>query len=261
MVGHDGKMIYRQAFGQRMITPQVLPMTPDTIFDLASLTKVVATTTAVMQLVDAGKIDLDCPVAKYWPVFGANGKSRVTIRNLMTHTSGLRADVNPKSGWNSYDGGLVAVAEDEPVYCPGTGYRYSDANFVALGEVVRRVSGQNLNVYCAQKIFGPLGMRNTGFLPGPGLKNRIAPTDVRWGVVQDPTAYKLGGVAGNAGVFSTADDLAILCQMILNQGTYTRHTDTQPQGRGCHDQTPAAGRVQRHACPGLGHPLPLQPGF
>jgi uncharacterized protein YbbC (DUF1343 family)/CubicO group peptidase (beta-lactamase class C family) len=220
VVGHDGEMIYRQAFGQRMVTPQVLPMTPDTIFDLASLTKVVATTTAVMQLVDAGKIDLDCPVAKYWPVFGANGKSRVTIRNLMTHTSGLRADVNPRSGWDGYDGGVVAVAEDEPVYCPGNGYRYSDANFVALGEVVRRVSGLPLNVYCAQKIFGPLGMRNTGFLPGPALKNRIAPSDVRWGAVQDPTAYKLGGVAGNAGLFSTGDDLAILCQMILNHGTY-----------------------------------------
>jgi uncharacterized protein YbbC (DUF1343 family)/CubicO group peptidase (beta-lactamase class C family) len=229
VVGHDGKMVYRQAFGQRMVSPQVLPMTTDTIFDIASLTKVVATTTAVMQLVDAGKINLDCPVAAYWPVFGANGKGRVTIRNLMTHTSGLRADVNPKSGWSGYDGGVVAVAEDEPVYCPGTGYRYSDANFVALGEVVRRVSGQTLNVYCAQKIFGPLGMRNTGFLPGPALKNRIAPTDMRWGSVHDPTAHRLGGVAGNAGVFSTADDLAILCQMLLNQGTFQGKRILTPQ--------------------------------
>ena len=229
VVGHDGKMIYRQAFGQRMVTPQVLPMNPDTIFDIASLTKVVATTTAIMQLVDAGKIDLDCPVAKYWPVFGANGKGRVTIRNLMTHSSGLRADINPRSSWSGYDGGVVAVAEDEPVYCPGQGYRYSDANFVALGEVVRRVSGQTLNVYCAQKIFGPLGMKNTGFLPSPAVKDRIAPTDVRWGAVHDPTAYKLGGVAGNAGVFSTADDLAILCQMILNQGTYQGKRILSPQ--------------------------------
>ena len=229
VVGHDGKMIYRQAFGQRMVTPQVLPMNPDTIFDIASLTKVVATTTAIMQLVDAGKIDLDCPVAKYWPVFGANGKGRVTIRNLMTHSSGLRADINPKSSWSGYDGGVVAVAEDEPVYCPGQGYRYSDANFVALGEVVRRVSSLTLNVYCAQKIFGPLGMKNTGFLPSPAVKSRIAPTDVRWGTVHDPTAYKLGGVAGNAGVFSTADDLAILCQMILNQGTYQGKRILSPQ--------------------------------
>ena len=220
IVGHQGKIIYRQAFGQRMVSPQVLPMTTDTIFDIASLTKVVATTTAIMQLVDAGKINLDKPVAAYWPAFGANGKNRVTIRQLMTHCSGLRADVNPKYSWSGYDGGMAAIAEDEPVYCPGNGYRYSDANFIALGEVVRRVSGQTLDAYCAQKIFGPLGLRRTCFLPNPGLKSRIAPSDVRWGAVHDPSAHRLGGVAGNAGVFATADDLAILCQMILNQGTF-----------------------------------------
>jgi uncharacterized protein YbbC (DUF1343 family) len=220
IVGHEGKIIYRQAFGQRMVSPQVLPMTTDTIFDIASLTKVVATTTAIMQLADAGKIDLDKPVAAYWSAFGANGKSRVTIRHLLTHSSGLRADINPKCPWNGYDGGMAAIAEDEPVYCPGDGFRYSDANFVALGEVVRRVSGQTLDVYCAQKIFGPLGMRNTCFLPNSTLKKRIAPSDVRWGAVHDPTAHRLGGVAGNAGVFATADDLAILCQAILNQGTF-----------------------------------------
>jgi uncharacterized protein YbbC (DUF1343 family)/CubicO group peptidase (beta-lactamase class C family) len=220
IVGHQGKIIYRQAFGQRMVSPQVLPMSTDTIFDIASLTKVVATTTAIMQLVDTGKINLDKPVATYWPAFGANGKSQVTIRQLLTHSSGLRADVNPKYPWSGYDGGMAAIAEDEPVYCPGAGYRYSDANFIALGEVVRRVSGQTLDAYCAQKIFGPLGMRRTGFLPSPTLKSRIAPSDVRWGAVHDPSAHRLGGVAGNAGVFATADDLAILCQMILNQGTF-----------------------------------------
>jgi CubicO group peptidase (beta-lactamase class C family) len=220
LVGHDGKIIYRQAFGQRMVSPQVLPMSTDTIFDIASLTKVVATTIAVMQLVEAGKIDLDKPVATYWSAFGANGKNRVTVRNLLTHSSGLRADINPKYPWSGYDGGMAAIAEDEPVYCPGNGYLYSDANFVALGEVVRRVSGRTLDVYCAEKIFGPLGMRNTSYLPNPSLKGRIAPSDVRWGSVHDPTAHRLGGVAGNAGVFATADDLAILCQMILNQGTF-----------------------------------------
>ena len=167
LVGHDGKIIYRQAFGQRMVSPQVLPMSTDTIFDIASLTKVVATTIAVMQLVEAGKIDLDKPVAAYWSAFGANGKNRVTVRNLLTHSSGLRADINPKYPWSGYDGGMAAIAEDEPVYCPGNGYLYSDANFVALGEVVRRVSGRTLNVYCAEKIFGPLGMRNTSLPPQP----------------------------------------------------------------------------------------------
>jgi len=220
VVGHQGQIIYRQAFGQRAVTPQVLPMTTDTIFDIASLTKVVATTIAIMQLADAGKIQLDKPVAAYWPIFAAHGKGGITIRHLLTHTSGLRADVNPRQHWSGYDGGLVAVAEDQPVYPPGNGFKYSDANFIVLGEIVRRVSGLPLNVYCEQYIFKPLGLRYTGFLPSPALRARIAPSDVRWGEVHDPTAHRLGGVAGNAGVFATADDLAVICQMILNQGSY-----------------------------------------
>ncbi len=229
IVGHQGKIIYRQAFGQRSVSPQVLPMTTDTIFDIASLTKVVATTIAIMQLVDAGKIHLDKPVAAYWPVFAANGKGHITIRHLLTHSSGLRADINPRISWSGYDGGLVAVAEDQPVYPPGHGFRYSDANFIVLGEIVRRVSGLPLNNYCDQYIFRPLGLRHTGFLPNPALKSRIAPTDVRWGVVHDPTAHRLGGVAGNAGVFATADDLAIICQMILNRGSYQGQRLLSPQ--------------------------------
>lgn len=229
VVGHQGKIIYRQAFGQRAVTPQVLPMTVETIFDIASLTKVVATTIAVMQLADSGKIQLDKPVAAYWPVFAANGKGRITIRHLLTHSSGLRADVNPRQHWSGYDGGLVAVAEDQPVYDPGHGFRYSDANFIVLGEIVRRVSGLPLNTYCDQHIFRPLGLHNTGFLPSPALKARIAPTDVRWGVVHDPTAHRLGGVAGNAGVFTTADDLAVICQTILNQGAYQGKRLLSPQ--------------------------------
>ena len=220
IVGHQGKIIYRQAFGQRAVTPQVLPMTIETIFDIASLTKVVATTIAIMQLADAGKIQLDKPVAAYWPVFAVHGKGTITIRHLLTHSSGLRADINPRQPWSGYDGGLVAVAEDQTVYPPGSGFKYSDANFIVLGEIVRRVSGLPLNIYCEQYIFRPLGLNRTGFLPNPALKAQIAPTDVRWGEVHDPTAHRLGGVAGNAGVFATADDLAVICQMILNQGSY-----------------------------------------
>ncbi len=229
VVGHQGKIVYRQAFGQRMVTPQVLPMTIDTIFDIASLTKVVATTIAIMQLADAGKLQLDRPVAAYWPVFAANGKGMITIRHLLTHSSGLRADINPRRSWSGYESGLVAVAEDQPVYGPGNGFCYSDANFIVLGEIVRRVSGLPLNVYCDQYIFRPLGLRHTGFLPDPALKGRIAPTDVRWGAVHDPTAHRLGGVAGNAGVFSTADDLAVICQMILNQGSLQGKRLLSPQ--------------------------------
>jgi len=228
LVGHQGRIVYRRGFGQRALEPRPLPMTPDTIFDIASLTKVVATTTAIMQLVDARRLRLDAPVARYWPEFAANGKGGITIRQLLTHTSGLRPDVNSHYRWSGYEGALAVIAADRPIRPPGTGFLYSDINFITLGEVVHRVSGEPLEVYCAQKIFGPLGMRDTSFRPRQGLQERIAPCDIqsgclRWGEVQDPTAYRMGGVAGDAGVFSTADDLAVFVQMLLDDG--------QSQGR------------------------------
>jgi len=223
LVGHRGKTVYRMAFGNRALEPRALPMKVDTIFDLASLTKVVATTTAVMVLVDRGQINLDKPAAAYWPAFAANGKGGITIRQLMTHTSGLRAGVASRPHWSDYDGAMEAIAQDNPVTTPGTQFNYSDVNFIALGEIVRRVSHMPLNVFCKREIFEPLGMKNTSFLPSPGLKSRLAPTDyqgkgLRWGVVSDPTSYRMGGVAGHAGVFATADDLALLAQMLVNGG-------------------------------------------
>jgi uncharacterized protein YbbC (DUF1343 family)/CubicO group peptidase (beta-lactamase class C family) len=205
--------------------PQQEPMTEDTIFDLASLTKVVATTNAVMQLVDAGAIDLNAPVSKYLPEFKCNGKSRITIKEMMTHTSGLRAEVNSQCAWTGYEGAISAICSDQPVRPPGTSFHYSDANFITLGEVVHRVSRKPLDVYAQEKIFRPLGMRHTAFRPPGSWQTKIAPTDyqgnrLRWGDVSDPTAHRMGGVAGNAGVFSTADDLAILVQMLLNGGSY-----------------------------------------
>uniref|UniRef100_A0A7V6A2J3 DUF1343 domain-containing protein n=1 Tax=Desulfobacca acetoxidans TaxID=60893 RepID=A0A7V6A2J3_9BACT len=223
LVGHQGKIVYRKAFGWRSLVPQRTPMTVDTIFDLASLTKVVATTNAVMQLVDAGKVDLNAPVCTYLPEFNNNGKGRITIKELLTHTSGLRPEVTCANGWSGYDGAISAIAGDHPTRPPGTTFRYSDANFIALGEVVRRVSGKPLDIYCQEKIFRPLGMRHTAFRPPARWQDLIAPTDyqgnrLRWGEVSDPTAHRMGGVAGNAGVFSTADDLALLVQMLLNGG-------------------------------------------
>ncbi len=221
LVGHGGKIVYRRAFGQRAVQPCPERMTADTIFDLASLTKVVATTTAVMKLVDQGAIRVDDPVAKYWPAFAANGKGSITIRQLMTHSSGLRPGM--PSHWSDYDSAMVAIASDHPVYTPGTQFRYSDVNFITLGEVVHRVSHMPLDVYCQREVFAPLGMKDTTFRPPLNLKRRIAPTDyqghgLRWGVVSDPTSYQMGGVAGHAGVFSTATDLAILAQMIIDGG-------------------------------------------
>jgi len=228
LVGTQGRIVYRRAFGLRALEPRRLPMTPDTIFDIASLTKVVATTTAIMQLADAGRLRLDDPVARYWPAFAANGKGSITIRQLLTHTSGLRPDVNSHYRWSGYEGALAVIAADRPIRPPGTGFLYSDINFITLGEIVHRVSGQPLNIYCAQKIFEPLGMRDTSFRPQQCLQERIAPCDVqsgclRWGEVQDPTAYRMGGVAGDAGVFSTANDLAIFVQMLLDGGQSQGH--------------------------------------
>jgi uncharacterized protein YbbC (DUF1343 family)/CubicO group peptidase (beta-lactamase class C family) len=229
LVGHQDKIVYRKAFGYRSLVPQRNPMTVNTIFDLASLTKVVATTNAIMQLVDAGKVDLNAPVSRYLPEFNNNGKSRITIKELLTHTSGLRPDVTCPGGWTGYEGAISAIAYDHPTRPPGSTFRYSDANFITLGEVVHRVSGKPLDLYCQEKIFRPLGMRHTTFKPPAKWQGIIAPTDyqgnrLRWGEVSDPTAHRMGGVAGNAGVFSTADDLALLVQMLLNDGVGSNGT-------------------------------------
>jgi len=224
LVGAQGRVIYRQAFGARMLQPARAEMTADTIFDLASLTKVIATTTAVMQLVDVGKLKLDAPVAKYWPSFAAHGKASITIEQLLTHSSGLRADLDLRESWSGPLSARLRVEAEQPQHAPGSKFLYSDVNFVALGELVERVTGQSLEFYTAQHIFRPLGMKDTGFLPTHALRPRIAPADIengslRWGEVQDPTAHRMGGVAGHAGLFSTADDLALFAQMLLNGGT------------------------------------------
>ncbi len=223
LIGNHNRVVYRRAFGYRELEPEKLPMTVDTIFDLASLTKVVATTTAIMRLAEAGKLSVEDEVVKYWPEFGANGKERITIRQLLTHYSGLRPDLNLGSEWSGYDTALSMIAAEKPVLPPGTRFIYSDINFEILGEIVRRISGQPLDVYCAEHIFKPLGMKDTGFKPSPSLIRRIAPTQyihgkMLKGVVHDPTAYNMGGVAGHAGLFSTASDLSIFAQMLLNGG-------------------------------------------
>ena len=228
LVGQQGRVVYRRAFGNRAVVPQQVRMTPDTIFDLASLTKVIATTTAVMQLVERGMISLEDPVADYWPEFKAHGKEDITVRELLTHYSGLRPDLDLKPEWSGYETALPMIVEETPVAVPGTRFIYSDINFETLGEIVRRVSGQPLEVFCAQNIFQPLGMKDTFFSPPPAVHDRIAPTQYQlgetgkmlWGEVHDLTAYNMGGVAGHAGLFSTADDLAIFAQMLLNGGTY-----------------------------------------
>ena len=223
LIGRRAEILYRRAAGDRERTPKKVAMTEDTIFDLASLTKVIATGTAVLQLVESRRLALDEPAAEYWPEFAANGKAQITVRQLLTHTSGLRADIDTRKAWSGYSEGLRKIAAERPIREPGAVTIYSDINFQVLGELVRRTAGLPLDEYCARFIFGPLGMKDTGFCPPPGLRDRIAPTSL-WrgaaisGTVHDPTACRMGGVAGNAGLFGTADDLARFAQMMLGGG-------------------------------------------
>jgi uncharacterized protein YbbC (DUF1343 family)/CubicO group peptidase (beta-lactamase class C family) len=224
VVGHDGRVIYRKAYGERALEPRREPMTLDTIFDLASLTKVIATTTVVMQLVEQGKVRLNDPVAKYLPEFAQNGKEDITLRQLLTHYSGLEPDLDLKTTWEGKEtayGMAFAGAPEDP---PGSKFTYSDINFIVLGALVERVSGETLDEYAMRHIFVPLKMMHTRFLPPASWLPKIAPTQydenehMLWGVVHDPTARRMGGVAGHAGLFSTGDDLAKFAQALLNGG-------------------------------------------
>ncbi len=224
LVGHDGRVIYRKAYGSRALESRREPMTIDTIFDLASLTKVVVTTPAVMQLVERGKVRLNDPVAKYLPEFAQNGKEDITVRQLLTHYSGLEPDLDLKTPWEGKETAYkMSFAEtlDEP---PGSKFTYSDINFIVLGALVERVSGESLDAYATQHIFAPLKMMHTRFLPPTAWRAKIAPTQydendhMLRGEVHDPTARRMGGVAGHAGLFSTGDDLAKFAQALLNGG-------------------------------------------
>jgi uncharacterized protein YbbC (DUF1343 family) len=223
IVGHSGEVVYRKAYGNRALVPTREPMTADTIFDIASLTKIVATTSAMMKLVEQGKVHIDDPVTTYLPEF-QGGSSPITVRDLMTHYSGLRPDLDLEPPWSGYETGIRKALSGKPDGPPETKFVYSDINFILTGEIVHRVSGLPENEYVKQILFDPLGMKDTGYLPPDSLKPRIAPTEMQKdgtilrGVVHDPTARYMGGVAGHAGVFSTADDLAKFCQMILDGG-------------------------------------------
>ena len=223
LIGDAKHVFYRQAFGQRAIVPAPEPMTLDTEFDLASLTKVIATTTAIMQLAESRRIHLNAPVAYYWPAFAANGKRAVTVRQLLAHTSGLRPDLRSLPNERGRQAVLRAIAAEPLLSAPGEQVIYSDLNFIVLGELVQRITHQSLDVYCRAHIFKPLNMHDTTFLPNPGLARLSAPTTadtkgMRRGRVQDPTANWMGGVSGNAGLFSTGADLARFAQMVLNDG-------------------------------------------
>jgi CubicO group peptidase (beta-lactamase class C family) len=227
LVLHQDEIVYRQALGQRRLLPMKTPMDLATLFDLASLTKPIATATAIMLLIEAGKLKVTDKLGDHLPVFRREETAGITIEHLLLHTSGFIAD-NPLA---DYQDGVAKSLERlhalKPLATPGTKFVYSDVGFLLLGEIVEKASGLTLDRFTKQHVFTPLGMAETGFRPEGDLRKRAAPTqqrDSRWmeGEVHDPRAYLLGGVAGHAGLFSTADDLAIYARMLLNRG---RHKD------------------------------------
>jgi uncharacterized protein YbbC (DUF1343 family)/CubicO group peptidase (beta-lactamase class C family) len=225
LVLRQGKICYRESFGFRSRQPTETPMTIDTVFDLASLTKPVVTATSLMILLEQGKFRLQDRVSQYLPEFGQQGKNKITIEQLLLHTSGLIGD-NPVEDYR--DGAAKAlerIYQLAPQAEPGSKFTYSDVGYIILGQLVEKLSGEPLDQFSQKHIFEPLGLSNTTFKPTGPLAERAAPTeerDGRWikGTVHDPRAYKLGGVAGHAGLFSTADDLAVYAQMIMNQGEF-----------------------------------------
>jgi uncharacterized protein YbbC (DUF1343 family)/CubicO group peptidase (beta-lactamase class C family) len=257
---HDGA-VYQHAYGNRALEPHVEPMTPDTIFDAASLTKVVATAPSIFLLIQRGRISLDAPVSKYLPEFRGGWRDEVTIRHLLTHTSGLRPDVDLDEPWSGARKGIELALAEEPRNRPGFIFRYSDINFLLLGEIVQRVSGEPLDRFAAREIYGPLGMRDTRFRAAASARiaapvsaplraaasariaapvsaplrapesARIAPTEridgvMLRGVVHDPTSRRMGGVAGHAGLFTTAADLAKYARCLMNGGAPLFAPDT-----------------------------------
>jgi uncharacterized protein YbbC (DUF1343 family)/CubicO group peptidase (beta-lactamase class C family) len=223
VVGQGQAILYRKAFGWKSLVPRQEPMTEDALFDLASLTKVVATTPAVMLLWERGRLDLDAPLGTYLPEFRGSAHRRVTVRRLLTHTAGFPDLPAPEAMRLGFPRAAAVLARGGLQFTPGASFRYSDTGFILLAEVVRRVSGEPLDRFVAKHLFLPLGMRDTTFRPSPSQLPRVAPTEVvngqmLLGRVHDGNARLLNGVAGHAGLFSTADDLARFCRMLVAGG-------------------------------------------
>lgn len=226
LIARHGKVAYLKAFGDRQVEPDRHAMTTETLFDMASITKPVATATSIMLLVERQLVALDDPVAKHLPEFGEQGKQTITVRHLLTHQGGLIPDnpiadyaQGPELAWRR----ICDLKLESP---PGTRFVYTDVGFIVLGKLIERLTGQDVHQFSQQHIFRPLGMRETGYLPNASRRARAEVTeqrDGRWlqGEVHDPRAAALGGIAGHAGLFSTAQDLARFAQMMLRNGQYS----------------------------------------
>jgi uncharacterized protein YbbC (DUF1343 family)/CubicO group peptidase (beta-lactamase class C family) len=252
LVARRGRVVWRKAYGERAVVPSHEAMTADTIFDLASLTKVVATATSVMILVERGQVRLSDLITQYIPEMKGEGRERITIEMLLTHRSGFAADFDLSEQWSGYEEALKRLYREPLRNAPGTRFTYSDIGYITLGELVRRVGGMPLDEFARKNIFEPLQMKDTSFHPAADSLQRVAPTEtlratmsylggsaegigaegdrMLRGEVHDPTAFRMGGVAGHAGLFSTMDDLSVYCQMILNGGEYNGARILSPMG-------------------------------
>lgn len=231
-----GADVYRRAYGRLSYDSGAAAVTAATVFDVASLTKVLVTAPAVLMLAEEGKVDLEAPLVRYFPECEGGGRDAMSVRHLLTHVSGLRSGLPARPAWRGKAAALALACEQEPTHAPGTSFRYSDINYILLGLLVERIAGQPLERFAAQRIFAPLGMRDTGYLPltrmtassiAPTQKGApdssaahgdLAPDHLLQGVVHDPTVRRMGGVGGSAGVFSTARDIARFARMLLADG-------------------------------------------
>src|SRR6478752_458653 len=236
-VGRHGKIVLLKAYGNKQLEPSEVPMTTDTVFDMASITKPVATATSIMLLVERGQLKLGQRVSSIIPEFAANEKETITIFDLLTHQSGLLPDNSVKDYENGREEAIKNICELNLQAPTGTRMIYSDVNFITLGEIVRRITGKSVHEFSQENVFRPLGLRETGYVPAEPLKKRAAPTEKRektdekfiQGEVHDPRAFLLDGVAGHAGLFSTAEDLAVYAQMMLGGGGYNGTRVLAPQ--------------------------------
>jgi CubicO group peptidase (beta-lactamase class C family) len=230
LVGQGNKVLYHKAFGREVNEPYQEPMEKDTIFDMASLTKPIATATSVLILVDRGKIDVNDYVSKYLPEFACNGKEEARIKHLLTHTSGLPPyadanDLRTRFGESCPDKVIETICGLKAQSAPGEQFRYSCLGYITLARIVKTVTGQDINEFSRANIFQPLGMEHTTFCPPASWQRKIAATEIvngtpLRGTVHDPLGRLMDGTSGNAGLFSTASDLSIYCRMLLNHGDW-----------------------------------------
>ncbi|MFE8873941.1 serine hydrolase domain-containing protein [Acetobacter persici] len=220
-IGQAGNTVWKGVFGHRALVPRQEPMTWATLFDMASLTKVLITAPAIMQLYERGLVRLDAPVSTYLPAFATNGKQAITVRLLLTHYSGLAPDLDLSTPWHGKEAAVQRVMDARPAHPHGEQFVYSDINFITLGLIVEKLSGLPLDIYATRNILQPLGLSRTFFLPDSALHDSIAPTQydeqnqMLRGVVHDPTTRRMDGVAGHAGLFSCADDMLTYAHALL----------------------------------------------